>query len=477
MTLSIRLRLTLWYTTLLAATLVVFATMFYYSLFKIFTDQTDREINTVASTLIHSVIEPSGKLLLPKNFDIILERFFGIHVGGHYIQVLTSEGRVAAKSSTLENLILPLSDKAWDSALKGQPVFEITDMVGRYPVRMVTKPVIMKKIGLIAVVQVGSSMKGMEEIFHYVAYIFIVGIALSVIVASAVGSFLARKALKPVDEITKMARRIGAENLNERLVINVPHDEIGRLAATFNEMTARLDASFKKIKQFTADASHELKTPLTVLKGEIEVSLRAEQSVEGMKDVLISSLEEIDRMSYIVQNLLDLARADVEKTGTKKQVRLDWVVGERFEQVRRMAVEKGLTLNLEENTALTVLADEIRVGQLVFNLLDNAIKYTPAGGTIAISLTKEHEQALLKVRDSGIGISPEDLPCIFDRFYMADKARSREQGGAGLGLSICKEIAKNIDAQISAESYPRKGSVFTVSIPLHIEGQKKEATT
>jgi heavy metal sensor kinase len=313
---------------------------------------------------------------------------------------------------------------------------------------------------------VGSSLEEREKIFNYMVSFTVVGTAISVLIASVVGWFLAVKALKPVDEITRMARRIGAESLDERLLIEGPPDEIGRLAETFNEMIARLERSFKQVRQFTADASHELKTPLTVLKGEIEVALRSGASAEELKEVLLSNLEETDRMSYIVKNLLDLARADVEAVRT--EVSLDSVLAERFEHFRKMAVTEGIELDIRKNIPLTVSGDPVRLGQLIYNLIDNAFKYTPRGGMVELFLEKSDREAILKVKDTGVGIAKEALPYVFDRFYRVDKARTSREGvvgGVGLGLSICKEIAGSHGGTIEVTSELGKGSTFTVRLP------------
>ncbi|MBI5826115.1 MAG: HAMP domain-containing protein, partial [Deltaproteobacteria bacterium] len=318
------------------------------------------------------------------------------------------------------------------------------------------------------IIQVGSSLEGMEEIFHSMVYIISFGVIVSVVIASAVGYFLARKALKPVADIIDITRRIRAENLNERITISVPQDEIGRLAGTINEMIVRLGKSFNQIRQFTADASHELKTPLTILKGEMEVALRGRGDVEHMRAALRSGLEEIDRMNYIVRNLLELARMDVEREAAAPRgpVALDRVLEERVEQLRRIALDSGVEMSIIKVMDATVAGDPVRLGQLVFNILDNALKYTPRGGEIEASLETEGGNAVLRVRDTGAGIAAEDLPYIFDRFYRADKARTGGVGGAGLGLSICKEIVAAHGGAIGVESEPGKGSVFTVKLPL-----------
>ncbi|OGQ51944.1 MAG: hypothetical protein A3J24_01870 [Deltaproteobacteria bacterium RIFCSPLOWO2_02_FULL_53_8] len=467
MAFSIRTRLTFWYGTLLTISLLAFGTAFSYSLFRIFIDRTDEQISSVANMMVHTVIRPSGELLLPKDFDIILGRFFGVRTEGNYIQVLAPDGRIIAKSSTLEDRSLTLTVKSYRLAQAGETSFENISGVFRYPVRVLTRPIVFKEQGLVAIVQVGTSLEGLDAIFHSFAYIFVLGIAASVVIASVIGWFLAKKALKPVSDLTVLARKISAENLGERLNITVPNDEIGRLAITINEMIARLEGSFRQIRQFTGDASHELKTPLTILKGEMEMALRSKDDMEYMRGVIASSLEEIDRMSYIVRNLLDLARMDAEgKAAIREPVRLDKIVTERFEHFRRFALDGRVELVILKNESATVQGDSVRIGQLIYNLIDNAIKYTPAQGRVDISVSAEGSQAVVRLSDTGVGIAAEDLPYIFDRFYRVDKARTREVGGAGLGLSICKEIVMAHGGTIDAASTAGAGAVFTVRLPL-----------
>lgn len=467
MAFSIRTRLTFWYVTLLTVSLLAFGAAFSYSLARTFMERTDSQISSVANMMVHTVIKPSGQLFLPRDFDIILERFFGIRTAGNYIQVLDPHGQIVARSSNIETFNMPLVKETYHAAMGGATTFEIVRNVGRYPVRVVTKPIILKEKGLVAIVQVGSSLEGMDEIFHSLAYIFTFGIIASVLIASIVGWVLARKALKPVTEITKTARRIGAESLNERINITVPQDEIGMLASTINEMIGRLEKSFKQIKQFTADASHELKTPLTILKGEMEIALRSKDNVEYMKEALKSSLEEIDRMNYIVRNLLDLAKMDVEKSAVAKEpVNLDKVLSDRCEQLKKVALDSGIHMAILRSKPAMVNGDAVRIGQLIFNLIDNALKYSHRGGAVELSLDTEGGSVVFKVKDTGVGISKEDLPYIFDRFYRVDKARSRDVGGAGLGLSICKEIAESHGGSLEVESDPRVGSTFIARLPL-----------
>jgi len=468
MALSIRARLTSWYVALLMISFLTMGAIFSYSLHRIFIRRIDAQITSVAEMLPHTIISPRGDLFLPGDFAIILEKFFGVRTSGNHIQILNQHGKVMAVSSGLGKFVLPLSKETYDNAVKGISTYENVKKRGRFSVRLLTRPIIMKGRGLVAIVQVGSSLELMEEIFYSLFYIFIFGAAASLVIAGVIGWFLARKALAPVADITATARRIGAENLNERIEVKNRGDEIGKLATTVNEMIERLEDSFKQIKQFSADASHELKTPLTILKGEMEIALRSTGDAEAMREVITSSLEEVDRMSHIVKNLLDLTKIGVEKEAAPREmVHLDKILTERFDHFRRFALDRGVTLKVVKNERAVVEADPLRIGQLFYNLIDNAIKYTDRGGQVELSVSIEGAKAVFRVRDTGVGIAQDDIPHIFDRFYRVDKARASDTGGAGLGLSICREIVETYGGVISAES-GRGGTTFTVRLP-HID--------
>jgi heavy metal sensor kinase len=299
------------------------------------------------------------------------------------------------------------------------------------------------------------------------------------------GQFLANKALKPVDQITQTARMITSKNLNQRIKSLRVKDEISRLIETFNEMISRLDRSFSQVKQFSTDASHELKTPLTILKGEVEVTLRKERTPQEYEQILKSNLEEINRMSQIVEDLLLLSKADSgELRLNKEDMNLTEILNEVVAQVKILAQSKNLRIETSNHhEVIRMFGDPLRIRELFLNLIENGIKYTEEGGSIHIHLTKDAflqdgtsaggpkgEQvkfARIIVSDTGMGISKEDQERIFDRFFRVDKARSRGQGGSGLGLSICKWIVEAHRGEINVESELGKGSSFIIKLPIY----------
>ncbi|MBI3755940.1 MAG: HAMP domain-containing protein, partial [Deltaproteobacteria bacterium] len=399
MSLPIRAKLTIWYTTLLCATLITFGSIVYVVLSRSITASIDKRLTSLAEMVSKAVFRP-GTVTLPKDFDIFLEHFFGIKTSGNYIQLLDKYGKIVFISSTLGKNHIPLSGKAYHHAIGGNISYETIDNVGQYPARIIIFPM-MEKGQVISILQVGAPLQESAVIISALFYILTLGIPLTIILASGVGWFLAKKALSPVDEITRMAKKIEAGSLNERLKVSGPKDELGRLTETFNDMIARLELSFKQMKQFTADASHELKTPLTVLKGEMEIALKAEKTVEGLKETIRSSLEEIDKMSSIVKTLLDLARIDSRIKLPKDKVSLNEIIEERFNQTMPLAKYKGVDMTIVKNEKVVVTGDILRIGQLIFNLVDNAIKYTVKGGKIQISLEQESDWAIITVLDTG----------------------------------------------------------------------------
>jgi signal transduction histidine kinase len=245
-------------------------------------------------------------------------------------------------------------------------------------------------------------------------------------------------------------------------------DELGRLSITINDMIRRLHDSFARVRQFSADASHELRTPLTIMRGEIELGLRSPKSLEEYRELLESTLEEIMRLTTIVDNLLTLEKADQGTGGANfSEVDLQALVEELYEDTELLAARKSIAIRLRTSTPITIVGDRGRLRQLFLNLVDNAIKYTPDGGGVSLALERHDGAAVFEVSDTGVGIAADDLGKIFDRFYRVDKARSRELGGSGLGLSIAKWIAELHRGTITVRSEPRKGSTFTVTLPIN----------
>jgi heavy metal sensor kinase len=278
---------------------------------------------------------------------------------------------------------------------------------------------------------------------------------------------LVKRALSPVDKIAASAERISSQNLSERLPVAQTGDELERLSIALNHMVERLDQAFQYSRRFVADASHELRTPLTVLRGEIESVVQEPRLPAEWRERMGSALEEVERLANIVEGLFAISRLDAGEAQAE-WVRFDLgqLAAATTDQMFLLAEDKKIALACTAPKGVWVEGDRARLKQVVVNLLDNAIKYTAEGGEIALTVSTIDSKAVLEVVDNGIGIPPEALPRIFDRFYRVDKARSRDLGGAGLGLSIVKSICTAHHGRVEASSTPGQGSRFRVELPL-----------
>jgi heavy metal sensor kinase len=297
-------------------------------------------------------------------------------------------------------------------------------------------------------------------------------------VAACSGYLLARKALKPIERLRRSTEAITAARLDRRLPVENAGDELGRMAQTINAMIARLEQSFAEVRRFTADASHELRTPLTAIRTEAEVALARPLSEDDARQLVGSILEECGRLTRLTEQLLALAREDAGAArAAPEPVDLAALLRDVADVMRPLAEARGLRLVDETDGEVRAAGDPARLRQVFFNALDNAIKYTPAGGSVTVRTDRRGAEAVVTVADTGEGIAPEHLPRVFDRFYRVDKARSREQGGTGLGLSIAKGIVESHGGRIELDSSPGRGTTCTVTLPGDgPEGERREAT-
>jgi len=300
----------------------------------------------------------------------------------------------------------------------------------------------------------------------------------AVLLLSSVGAWLLlNRALRPLQEAIQTAQVVQAKDFSQRLRVPKTGDEVQALAETFNEMIERLQRSFERMQQFISDASHELRTPLAVLKGEIELGLKTCPR-SARCDILAACSSEISRMSRLVETLLFLSNADAEKVALDlKPTPVSRVMEEMAEEAKVLAEAKGVRVELINGSDVVVQADEMRLKQLLLNLIDNAVKYTPESGRMTLSYRSDNGQVELIVADTGIGIEEEHLPRVFDRFYRVDKSRSRAEGGYGLGLAICKWIAEIHHGSLRVESSPGKGSTFSVRLPVEPPGQTRGSSS
>jgi heavy metal sensor kinase len=463
---SIHARLTLWYTSLLTVTLLILGGTAYGLLVYSLARDLDRALQGVALTM---AAQPSrgGSPQIPAEVEAIFRRFFGFSPWDRYVERRQPWGDRDPQEVSPRSGRLPLSPNAVQRAGEGLQTYETVGGLGPYPVRVLTQPV--REAGrTTSLIQVGMSLESVAVTRQRFLLVMATVLPLALLCAGGGGWLLARRALRPVDRMTEAARRISAEHLDERLETTGSDDELDRLAATLNEMLGRLDAAFRQVRQFSADASHELQTPLTILRGELEVALRAPRSPDEYQRVLASALEESDRIARLVEGLLLLSRADAGVLRMDRQlVDLGKLVAEVSESVQVLAEAHGVAIECKPVVPITVQGDRAHLRRLLLNLIDNGIKYTPAGGRVTLTLQADGEWSSLRVADTGIGITREELEQIFQRFYRAPAAVDRGNEGSGLGLCIARSIAEAHGGRIQVESMPRQGSVFTVLLPLH----------
>jgi len=462
---SIRTRLALWYGGVLGVAFVFLGVLLYrYFAANLYSDF-DLSLRTTAEAISSAVLQPRSPL--PElSAEVLLEGMDDPEFFTKFFQLFDPFGKALFHSKNLLKQNLPLTQEAWNNALKGERTFETFSGTHQGTIRVLTFPVI-KDGRLIDVLQVGGSLQHIEKVLWRLRLIVFFALPMVLILALSGGWFLTHQVLEPVDAMAQVARQITAGDLSRRIPIYKGRDELTRLAETFNTMIARMDDSIQSLQQFYANTSHALRTPLTILKGEAEMALRQARTVKEYQQTLASGLEEINRISKIVDDLFTLSKAGLKEVRLEmKPVQLDSLVTETVSQMELLAQDKKVGLVLDCNETAIITGDIDRLRELLFNLIENAIQYTPAGGRIVVSLSLEEKNALITVSDTGIGIPEEDLPNIYDRFYRSSDAQAMNPKGGGLGLPICLWIVTSHGGQIDAESKLGRGTTFTVRFPL-----------
>lgn len=315
-------------------------------------------------------------------------------------------------------------------------------------------------------IDVGESLEPLQSRIRQIMAWFLILASVFAPIAMMGAWLLVRQTLAPVEHIAAAAARITSHSLSERLPVPTQKDEIAHLSETLNQMISRLDDAFQLNRRFLADASHELRTPLTILKGELEQTLRDRKLDMGLQVTLGTLFEEVERLSHLVDSLLTLSRLDSGDAFEEwAPVDLSEVATATAEQMELLAQDKTLTVTCQAVDQAWVYGNRARLKQIVVNLLDNAIQHTDSGGGITITVRSNTKEALLEVQDTGGGIPEEAVPHLFERFFRVDKARSRELGGAGIGLSIVKAICHAHHGRVEVESRLGFGSTFRVFLP------------
>ncbi len=471
---SIRLRLTLWYVLVLAVILLAFAGALYAVLsFSLFTE-VDRRLQIRAADVQNSLstaleLQSDPRVFILRGGRLALPTADTFAEPGVFVQVSTLDGVALTRSENLGAQTLVVSSAALSQVTRGETVYANLSRE-QVPLRVYIAPLTVRG-QVIAAIVVAESLQGVNSTLRRLAALLVGGIVAGLAFAFVVGAVLAYNALAPIDRITQTAHTIARSNdLTRRIEAKPTRDEVGRLAATFNEMLGRIEELFRVQQRFVADVSHELRSPLTAIRGNLDLLRRgALDEVAARQDSLGAIEAETARMQRLVQDLLLLAQADAGAPIERRVVELDTLLLDVFRQARLNAGNVKVALGSEDQ--VQVIGDADRLKQLFLNLMDNAIKYTASGGEVTLSFAREADGVRVAIADTGVGIPATDLPRIFDRFYRVDKARSRDPsinsgGGTGLGLAICKSIVDAHGGRIQVQSQVGKGSTFTVWLPV-----------
>ena len=458
---SIGFRLAAWYALVFAAGLAAFSVAAWFAMRASIYHAIDDELKDRVRGVSKFMESQISALSVPEIRDEFREHSV-LGPGGDLFQVCDEEGQWLYRSVSLENANISITRPGAlaDSKFEDR-------QIERHWLRFYLQSIAVN--GKRYTVQVAALMSETYQALQRFRRILILFIPALLVLATAGGYWLSTRALAPVDEISRGAQRISIENLADRLDVPKTGDQLQRLSETLNAMFARLESSVRGIKQFTADASHELRAPISLIRTTAEVAVqRRDRPAAEYLEALDEILEESERTSQVVDGLMLLARADsgremVECVATDMRS----IVRAAIEQGEKLVRNRGLRFSVNLPPAqLDIQADPDALRRALLILIDNAAKYTPAGGTVSVGLEQDDGFAIASVTDTGIGISDADLPRIFDRFWRADKARSREYGGAGLGLSIAKWAVEAHGGTIEVQSEPNKGSQFRVRIPL-----------
>jgi heavy metal sensor kinase len=455
---SIRVRLTLWYLSVFGVLLIAFSVYIY----SIVSRDMRKRFDAAVLRSEQGMVSYFTEFVELKNAEGGARETVKKLREGRESAAIFRDGQLLA-SNDQDVTAAVESTKALEAALsQGKPAYVTDSKANR---RLVVMPFQLR--GVHYAIAVFEPLDKLESEIGQVRNGIIVGLPVALILAAAGGFLMAQKSLRPIVAISDQAEQINARNLNERLKVTNPEDELGRLAGVFNALLSRLDKSFGVMREFMADASHELRTPLTIIHGEAEVSLGHDHTAAEYRKSLGIISDQAKRMARIVRDMLALARADAgEQNLRKEELYLNDLVEECCQAAQALAAPKHIHLSCESGEDVLILGNEELLKRMVVNLVENAIRYTPDGGSVSVKLQSEASRAHLVVADTGIGIPRESLGRVFDRFYRVQDSRMRPNGGSGLGLSIVKLAAESHQGSIEVESEPDRGSTFAVSLPL-----------
>ena len=472
---SLRLKLTVYYLAILSAVLLLFGVAIFFYLSRSLVATIDQALAFQVEKIEIGMAVGAGQDLSehPLMQNQAAQEDF-LPLVPYIVQIINEQGQITDPGAESQKAQLPIAINELLKMEVEKTVFNSVRLETGESLRVATRRV-KDPEGETYFIRLGQSLSTLENARRRALIVLGIAIPVVLLLGSFGGLLLANQALSPVDRITSAAEQIAKGDLAERVPMpanaSAKMDEIGRLAATFNHMISRLQAAFERQKQFTSDASHELRTPLAVMRGDMEIALRREREPQEYQRVLASNLEEIVRLTRLIEDLLMLARADSGRVELRcEPIDLNKLCQQMTEYITPLAQQREQTLTCELPEAeITVNADLQRIKQMLLNLLDNAIKYTEPGGKITLGLKAENNFAVVTVADTGRGIPAEDLPHIFERFFRRSaKTSDRSAAGFGLGLSIVKWIVDSHGGQIETVSQQGQGTSFIVKLPMMI---------
>jgi len=460
---NLRARLMAWYTLLMALTLLFFSGYLYFRLERSLLAQIDALLQVTASQALTGLDEENGRLAFQntETSQSVAGRLSG---AGFAMRLIASDGTVWDGLGDYTEV------PWWVPSAVGYQTLGTGEARWRVYSQLIQSPDGRSVVWL----QVAQSLAVLTKAVESLRTQILLGLPLILVLAGLGGYLMTDRALRPIDRITHTAQVISASQLSRRIGYTGPPDEVGRLATTFDRMLDRLQEAFERERRFTADAAHELRTPLTALKGRLGVVLNRPRTGAEYESALHDLEQEVDRLIHLSNDLLLLARLDQRRLPWRPQiVDLPELLHAVAEQVRPLADSKRIRLTEEVSSGLSIWGDPDHLIRLFLNLLDNAVKYTPPGGQVTLQVAQEQTGVWVAIRDTGPGIPSEHLPHVFERFYRVGEDRSRESGGAGLGLAIAYEIARWHGGTIRVQSEPGHGTTFTVHLPSQPAGRRE----
>lgn len=456
---TIRARMTIWYVALLALILIGFSSALYFTLGHLLYQQVDTSLVLNAHELANGLTVKNGALDFPSAENDITD-LDAVRVRGYLVRLLDADGKVINTNSRYAPL--PIAPDVLEMARRGLSQFQTLSVNGD-GYRLYTTPV-QDSGRTVGALQVGKVLGEVEGTLRQLEVVLAIIAPLTITLAAFGGMWFARRALAPIDQITLSAQRISAHDLSQRLNLRLPNDEVGRLARTFDAMLERLDDAFRREREFTANASHEIRTPLTVMRGAIDVVLQRPRERAEYERVLRELRADVAQLSSMADDLLILARADAHQTIIAcEELNAAQMLQAVADELRPLADAQQVTLEVQADPALVFWGDEQKMLRVLFNLVNNALEYSPSGAQVILAAARKGDAIRLSVSDQGPGITSDALPLVFDRFYRSTNGRS---GGAGLGLAIARAMVQAQSGEIAGESEPGKGTTFTVKMPM-----------